>query len=556
MTRGGSLMKRFIEEYAEKEFDLVIVGGGITGAAVAYDAAGRGLSVALVEKGDFGSATSSATSKMIHGGLRYLATGEFGLVRESLRERRILENIAPNFVYPMPVMFTSSDSRLSNNKWFIEIGMILYDILSLDKGRTWDKSKKLPMHRMVSRNRVLKMEPNVKKEGLTGAAMYHDCVSISPERLTLAFIKSAVKYGAQVSNYTKAVDFLSNGRDGDHRRITGIRVKDLIKNKEHDIRGKLVINCGGPWADILLHLAGGKKADEKLRRSEGIHIITKKLINDHIVGSTTAAGKHFFLIPWRNHSLIGTTDTEYIGSPDEYRVTRKSIEALISEVNESFGDGSLIQYDDILYTYGGLRPLVEDQTEDVYESSRKYEIYDNKKDGLDGLVTVEGGKYTTSRKLAGGVMKTVQKKMGKKIGREITAEEYLAGSEIPDMEMFVLECKKKYNGFRDSHVEYLSRIYGRELDAVMAIAGEKKEWAAPLNGDGEMLAQVIYAIRNEMALTLKDIIFRRTGLGTLGHPGDTVLKKIADTAARELKWDEKRKKTEIKEVLDQLRIPE
>ena len=239
-------MNRFIENHDGTQFDVVVIGGGITGAAVAYDAASRGLSVALLEKGDFGSATSSATSKLIHGGLRYLATGEIGLVRESLRERKTLENIAPNFVYPVPFMFTAGRERLSQRRWFVEIGMIIYDILSFDKGRTWDKNKKIPWHSNISRRRVLELEPNVKRKGLTGAAIYYDCLSLFPERLTLAFIKSAVKYGARVANYTKVEDFLF-----DHNRhVAGVAVRDLLIGKTHEVRGCLTINCGGPWADL------------------------------------------------------------------------------------------------------------------------------------------------------------------------------------------------------------------------------------------------------------------------------------------------------------------
>ncbi len=547
-------LERFIDSYDGKEFDLLVVGGGITGAAVAYDAASRGLSVALVEKGDFGGGTSSVTSKLIHGGLRYLATMEFGLVRESLRERRILENIAPNFVYPIPIMITTNKTKITNTKWIIKLGMIVYDIFSFDKGFTWDKSKKIPHHRSISPQKVLEAEPGVLREGLTGASTYYDCASIMPERLTLAFVKSAVKYGAAVANYSKVEEFLMED-GGSVQTIKGARIKDLQSGKNHDVRAKLTINCGGPWADMILGLASKDSDAAPLRRSEGIHFITKKLVNKHVVGSMTPEGRHFFVIPWRNHSLIGTTDTEYIGNPDEYCVTRESIEGLLAEVNNSFGNEEKIKYEDILYIYGGLRPLVEDQTEEVYESSRKYEIYDNKQDGFDGLITVEGGKYTTSRNLAQHAMKIIRKKMKLKLKKMITKTEFLAGSEIADIEGWVSEMKRKFSQFPEKTIDYLSRIYGTEFEAVMDIAAKKKEWAEPLNGDGEMLAQVVYAIRKEMALSLKDILFRRTGLGTLGHPGKKELELIAATAGSELKWDKKRLEAELAEAEELLRIP-
>lgn len=543
-------MVRFIENYRGGKFDLIIIGGGITGAAVAYDAASRGLSVALIEKNDFGGATSAATSKLIHGGLRYLATMEVRLVRESLRERKTMENIAPNFVYPMATMVTTGGRKITNNKWVIKAGMILYDILSYDKRFTWDPGKRIPAHRSLSKNKVLELEPVVKVRGLTGASVYYDCLSIFPERLTLGFIKSAVKYGAKVANYSRVESFIFSGP----HKISGVKVRDELGGKVVDIHGDITINCGGPWADIILGFAKKDAGTEQLRRSEGIHIITKKLVNDHIVGTVTARGRHIFIIPWRGRSIIGTTDKEYIGSPDDYHVTEQSIRELLDEVNDSFGMKPLT-FADILYTWGGLRPLVEDQTEDVYESSRKYEIHDNGADGLDGLITVEGGKYTTSRNLAEHAMKVIARKMGRKLTKTITDREFLVGSEIPDMEKFITEIIKDNPDFNPRTVEYLGRNYGTEYNAVLEIARSEKALTKTLNEDGEILAQVVYAVRNESARTLNDILFRRTGIGTLGDPGEAVLALVARTAARELRWNDDRVKKEMEKARVMFQVP-
>lgn len=534
-----------------RDYDLIIIGGGITGAAVAYDAVSRGLSVALVEKDDFGSKTSSATSKLIHGGLRYLANFELGLVRESLKERRILENIAPNFVYPIPNMIITDKKSFQTMKFTLKIGMILYDMLSYDKKFTRDKSKKIPCHRSYSREETIAAEPSLEKDDLTGSLVYYDCASIFPERLTLAFIKSAVFNGADVANYTEVTGFIT-----DDKRIKGITAKDKISSKNIKISGKLVVNCAGPWADRILNLTGKSPHGDELRRSEGIHIITKKLTEENLVTAVTPSGRHIFIIPWRGHSLIGTTDTEYLGSPDDWRVTRESINGLIEEVNVSFSDRIKVSFDDVLYCYGGLRPLVETESkdEDVYQSSRKYEIFDNSNDGIEGLITVEGGKYTTSRNLAVHVVDAACKKLKIKTVKSKTDKSYLAGCEIEDIEAFVKYCSEMYDKFDSKHIEYLARIYGTEIDNVMKIA-ENKNFSEPLNNDGEILAQVIYAVKEEMALTLNDILFRRTGIGTLGHPGKTVLKKVADTAADLLGWDAKRRKAEILEAEKKFMIP-
>jgi len=545
-------MKRFIEDYKGRHYDIIVIGGGITGACIAYDAASRGLSVAMVEKGDFSGATSASTSKLIHGGMRYLANMEVGLVRESLKERRVLENIAPNFVYPFPMMMLHNNKHLKNNRWFVKCGLELYDVLAFDKARTWDASKKIPNHKTISRKKVIEKQPNVKKGGLTGASLFYDCISIFPERLTLAFIKSAGAYGAHVSNYTKAQGFLIDKQN----KVTGVRVHDLINNKGHEITSTVTINCGGPWADIVLGMAGQDYQPERLRRSEGIHIITRGLINDtSVVGSMTQGGRHIFLVPWRGHTLIGTTDKEYIGSPDEYRVKRSSITELIDDVNACF-DVEKITIDDVLHTYGGLRPLVEDQTEETYTSSRKYEIYDNAPDGLDGLITVEGGKYTTSRNLAQNVMNIVWKKLPEKaFGHTITDRIYLKGSEIRDMNRFINSLKQDRSDFKQETTEYLGRNYGTESGEVFAIADKDKTLAETLNSDGEIMAQVVYAAKNEMALKLSDIVLRRTGIATLGNPGEQTLRKVANVAGKVLGWNKKRIGIELAETIRLLEIP-
>lgn len=532
----------------EKDYDIIIIGGGITGAAVAYDASLRGLSVALVEKHDFGAKTSAATSKLIHGGLRYLANFELGLVRESLKERRILENIAPNFVYPIPNMILTDNTSMKNKKIVLKIGMILYDLLSFDKFFTWDKSKRLPCHRMLSLEETLAAEPHTARDGLTGSIVYYDCASLYPERLTLAFIKSAMANGADVSNYMEVTEIIR-----ENNSVTGIRARDLIKKKDITISGRLVINCAGPWADHVLTFVSGHSHGEVMRRSEGIHIITKKMVNKHLVSAMTSSGRHIFLIPWRDHTLIGTTDKEYIGSPDDWKITKQSIDELISEVNQSFGPELNISYSDVLFCYGGLRPLVEDQTEDVYESSRKYEIFDHAADGLNGLITVEGGKYTTSRNLAENVMQLVCKILGVNDTECETKERYLAGSDIEDMEEFIQHIVMKYSAYDIKNMEYLARIYGTEIDELMSLAIKHRSVPAPLTR--EIMAQVEYAVKNEIAFTLSDILFRRTGIGSLGHPGKKTLNEIAAYAGKLLRWDSKRLKQEIAEAEKIFSIP-
>ncbi|MCD6586177.1 MAG: glycerol-3-phosphate dehydrogenase/oxidase [Desulfobacteraceae bacterium] len=544
-------MKRFIENYKNKTFDLIVIGGGITGAAVAYDAASRGFSVALVEKKDYGWATSAATSKLIHGGLRYLQNVELGLVRESLRERLILENIAGNLVYPIQFLVPGYKD-LKRNKWLLRAGLTLYDILSYDRNRTWDKGKNMPHHTWLPKSKIMELEPEVRSNRMTGGSIYYDCQSIYPERLTLAFIKSAVRHGAEVSNYTKVIEFLFSN---DHK-VNGVRVEDTLSGSTVDLKGSLVINCAGPWADIILNLADKSgNSKHQIKRSEGIHILTKKFKTQHAVVMWTPSGRHFFTIPWRGLQLIGTTDKDYEGNPDDYKVSKKSIEALIKDTNDAIGDGNL-KYNDVVHAWGGLRPLVDDQTEGTYESSRKYEIYDNASDGFDGLITVEGGKYTTSRHLAESVMKMAEKKLNRTPKNAITDKAFLAGCEIKDMKTFMVELKNKHPDFDPMTVEFLGRNYGSESNAVLEMAKKHPALSEIICEDGQILASVVYAVQNESARNLDDILMRRTGIGNIGHPGTKNLEKIAIVAAKELNWNQSKLEQELENADASFLLPQ
>lgn len=543
-------LKRFIEESTEEQFDIIVVGGGITGAAVAYDAASRGMKVALFEKSDFGGATSAATSKLIHGGLRYLNNLEFGLVRESLRERRILENIAPNIVYPLPFMVPTYTS-FKSNKWMLLAGMLLYGILSYDKRFTWDVAKKLPSFKTISLKKTKEIEPNVKTKGLTGSTIYYDCQSESPERLTLAFIKSAVNSGAKVSNYSKVVEFIKDN-DG---KIQGVVVEDVINNISKKIKSTLVINCGGTWADVILQTATGKKDESsQIKRSEGIHIIVKNIQKEHAIAMLNRKSKHFMLMPWRNHTLIGTTDREYIGTPDTYTVPKDSILDLLEDVNHGYGAEKLT-YEDVIFAYGGLRPLVDKQTEGTYTSSRRYEIYDNKTEGVDGLITVEGGKYTTSRNLAKNVMKMVQKKLGINLPSSKTDKNFLFGCDIKNVDEFINKTAKSYPEFSLQTVQTIAKGFGTETEEILNLASTDSTLSNIMSHDGELLAEVAYSIQNEMALTLTDVMFRRTGIGTLGNPGDEIIEKCASLCAKMLNWNDERKAKEIQNVMKVFTLP-
>ena len=541
-------MKRDLERMAGQPYDLVVVGGGNSGACTAWDASLRGYSVALVEKRDFGGATSAATSKLAHGGLRYLKNLEFDLVRESLQERRLLERVAPHLVWPLPFLVPTYEGS-SNNRMTLIPGMILYDLLSYDKACLDDPDRRLPHFRYLSAEAVQRAEPGVDPRGLTGGVLYYDCQMVSPERLTLAFLQSAVAQGASVANYAEAVGFRMEGN-----RVEGVKVRDAFTGAEHEVRGRVTVNCSGPWADIVLGLTK-KKSDKHVLRSQGIHLVTRRIVRDHALVLLTPSKRHFFVLPWRGLTLIGTTDTKYEGDPDKYVVTEAAVADFLAEINAAYPSGRLTR-GDVLFAYGGLRPIVEKETQvEVYKASRKYEIYDHAQDEkIDGLVSVIGGKYTTSRKLGQQIVDVAARKLGRTPGKSRTKEVPLAGGNTGRFREFTSLLAAEAGALPRATVDYLAIHYGTQARALFALAREEPELAAPLGPTRpDLAAQVAYACREEMARTVLDVVLRRTGIGTIGHPGDETLSAVADRMARELGWDDATRKARFQEADDHLK---
>ncbi|HHO77148.1 MAG TPA: glycerol-3-phosphate dehydrogenase/oxidase [Deltaproteobacteria bacterium] len=539
-------MIRDIQKMSLKEYDVLIIGGGITGAFIAWDAALRGLRTALVDKGDFGAATSAATSKLIHGGLRYLKTLEVGLVRESLQERRIMEIIAPHLVYPVPFVFPAYGWGKRGLPAALS-AMVFYDTLSYDRRWINDDDKKIPGHEKFSAEEILEMEPILAPEALKGGVIYYDCQMYNPERLTLEPILSAAEYGANVANYALVEDLIVSGDT-----IEGARVRDLLNDSMYEIKARVTVNASGPWADLLLGRIRGKK-HHRLVRSKGIHIITRSLHKDHAIVLQTLGGRHFFILPWRGHSLIGTTDTAYKGSPDDFRVKRRDITDFLDEINKTVPAARLNE-SDVLFHYGGLRPIVEKETSvevEVYDASRKYELYDHERDeGIKGFVTAIGGKYTTSRNMARQLVDIICKKLGCETLKCFTHTTPLYGGEIGRFASFVDRSRKrKVRGLSDDIIENLCRNYGsRYLDVIETV--NKKYLERICEQFPDIMAEVPYAIHKEMALSLCDVLFRRTGLCTLGNPGQNVIERVADIMGRELKWKRSIKNREIDKALD------
>jgi glycerol-3-phosphate dehydrogenase len=504
----------------------------------------RGLSVALVDKHDFCHATSAASSKLIHGGLRYLKNLEISLVRESLKERRYWEVIAPHLVHPLPTLLPVYKRRGSPSKLTLRIGLTLYDLLAFDRNRLADEDKKLPGHENLSKQQALELEPSLEPEGLTGGILYYDCQMYSPERLCFENIVDACERGAQMANYAEVREFIVD--DG---AVTGLRVVDQLDGSEHELRGKVTVNASGPWADRLLDRLPGTGSSTRITRSKGIHIITKR-----IVGETALAiehkGGHFFLLPWRGHTLIGTTDTVFDAEPDAFAVTESDITGLIETVNAGYPTAN-ISRQDVVHFYGGLRPLVESGGDDTYDASRRAEVYDHAEtDGVGNLVSALGGKWTTSRHLAEQVLQLVAQKLGRAIPSCATHVVPLPGGHIDRFAKYLDEATGRH-GLADDIVGEMVRCYGSRHTEITDLAAGDERLAARLSPDrNEIGAQVVHAARHEMAMHLEDVVMRRTGLGTLGNPGPEAVAEVANLMGDELGWDEARRADEIASVVD------
>lgn len=549
-------MQRDLKAMSEAEYDLVIVGGGITGASVAWDASLRGLKVALLEKGDFAHGTTSGSSKLTHGGLRYLVNGELKLVRESLRERRIWEQVAPHMVHPLPFVIPTYGWGMKG-PFVLSIGLTFYDLLSYDRNWLSDTDKKLPGFRSISRGETLDLIPSLPRDGLTGGKIYYDCQMFAPERLCLSVLMGAVEYGAKAANYAEVTRFVTEASAGGNaKRISGVEVTDRLTGETHMIKGRVVVNGGGPWADKMIGMAEEHKPSRRLMRSKGIHIITRDISGKYAFAIQSDIGGHFFVIPWRGHTIIGTTDKLYEGDPDKVGVSEDDIEDFIRVVNNGL-PGLELTRDDVIHFYAGLRPLIDDSEEgeerNSYTASREAEVCDHAKlDGIDGLISALGGKWTTSRALAEEVVDMALAKLGREAKCETEATP-VHGGEIGRLKSFIERAKRAHPDMSEEAIENLVMYYGGEYERVLdmaegdnADANLKRRLGLNLPDIG---AQVIHAVRNEMAQTLSDVIFRRTGLGTLGTPGTDVVKRVAELMARELDWDETRLANEMAETL-------
>jgi len=538
-------MKRDLKSLANETFDLLVIGGGITGACIARDASLRGLKIALIERSDFANATSAHNSKLVHGGLRYLENFEFRLVRESLKERRIWQHIAPHLVRPLPFLLPIYGSGF-RRRATLSAGLSLYDALAFDRKWLDDPDQRLPGHAWLDRLKALAHEPVLEAAGFDGAFLYYDAQMYSPERLTLECVIDADQQGASIANYVEAKSLLL--RDG---RVEGASVVDREGQSAFDVRAALTVLAMGPWSDIFLAKALGHQVSSRLIRSKGIHLLVPSATRRHALTVPTKSG-HFFVLPWRGHTLIGTTDSEYDGAPDDLSVSEGDIRDFLDLVNSSL-PAVRIGREDVEFFYAGLRPLIDDGSRNTYKASRKSELVDHGlKDGAKALYSVIGGKWTTSRALAEKAVTAVARALGRPVGACSTAKRTLPGAKFGHFSEFIASSVL----LAGNASKNLAHIYGSRLAEMIASAAHRTDRLEPLGAHGDICAQIVFAAREEMAHTLSDALLRRTGVAQFGPPPTPAITKAADIMAAELKWSDERRQREIADLAPVFKVRE
>ena len=549
-------MKRDPAQLANGGFDLLVVGGGIHGACIAWDATLRGLSVALIERGDFGQETSANSLKTVHGGLRYLQDADLNLVRMMIQERTSYLNIAPHLVHPLPCL-TPTYSRLMKSRMVMGAALKLNDLAGYDRNKMSDPEKYIPPGELFSRQECLGVLPGLADEGVTGGALWHDAQIYDTERLTLSFVLSAAKSGAVVANYVEAVGFLKKGNN-----ILGIEARDTLSGEQFAIMAKVVVNAAGPWVDGVLENLIPLSNEKIFNHSLAINIITRKLIDGYAVGAPSWPNKMttvdkdwrvshmLFFSPWRNHSLIGTFHSHYQGTPNDFKFDEEQLENILSEVNSAY-PGAELQLEDITFVHRGFLPENNDSKVGEVRLVRKGRVLDHsKEDGIHGLITVVGVKYTTARKVAEQAVDLVFKHLGSEPPESKSQFTQLHNGQIERFDHFLSQAMDKdASQISPLTIDHLVRSYGSDYASVRELIGNNDEdIPLDLNANQVIRAQVLHAINEEMAVKLSDFIIRRSGLGSTGRPEENSLQMSADIMANELKWGAGKKVKEIDEV--------
>ncbi len=513
-------------------FDVAVIGGGMAGAGIARDAAMRGLRTILLERRDFAYGTTSKSSKLIHGGLRYLELLDFALVRESLVERTRLERLAPHLVRPLPFIVPVYRGA-KRGMILVRIGMKLYDLLT--------PGKKTGRYRGIPAREALAMEPDLNPADLEGAGYYFDDLLLFPERLCLENVLSARRHGAAVANYAE-VESLRRGPDG-----WMLEARDVLSGEGRRLSARVVVNAAGPWVDKVRRVAGVDEAGGRvLRTTKGIHLAMPRMTDRAIYLESDTDGRMFFVIPWRDFSWVGTTDTDYTGDLDRIVATRDEVEYLLTSLRRALPNRR-VSADSVTYAWAGVRPLTYEAGKKESAVSREHRVV-TEADG--SFLSITGTKLTCYRSLAEEATNRVARVLGRpsrsRTDRVALDGEETTGNLIEARLWLDVSAEAAQSGVSAERIERLVETYGRRARAVLDLAQKDRRLAAAVcPSSPEIAAQVVVACRDEMARALADVMLRRTGLGQGRCLGRDCAPAVARLMAAELGWDERRVTCEV-----------
>ena len=536
------------------QFDLVVIGAGINGLGIARDAAERGLKVALLDQEDFCAGVSAWSGRLVHGGLRYLEHGDVLLVRESLRERELLFKVAPHLVKPVRLImpFYSRNTRPS---WLIRMGMLAYDMLSLDKS--------VKSHRILSKKAVKARFSGMAEAGLSGAALFTDGQVEYAERLCTELAVAAAAAGAQIFLHSKVTRILTEGS-----RVVGVEAESAFGGTT-EIRADLTINAGGPWVDAVLRGDEAVAANDKpaiaskrhIGGSKGSHIIVEPFEgapSDVVYYESQTDGRLVLVIPWMGRYLIGCTDRRFDLDPDAARAEQDEIDYLLTEANTLMPEANLTK-EDVIYTYSGVRPLPYAPGVAEWKIPRSHIVFDHVADGYQGLLSIVGGKLTTYRQLAEDAADMAVKQLGRGAKHPVSKHRPFPGANTPDLELFHQHFMNNTLVEKDT-LARLFALYGVRAQEVLELVKKNQDLAERFDPKSSAIAaELIFAVDSEFAVTLTDVFARRILLAFEPGHGLEGSKRASKILAKHLGWSEKRRTSEEKgyvEWLDHLRVPQ
>ncbi len=531
-------MNRDLDQLASHTFDLLVVGGGIYGLTIAYDAAQRGLSVALVERDDFGSGASFNHLRTIHGGVRYLQMLDLARARESVRERRTMARIAPHAVRPLPFAVPLYRS-LTKGKLAMRAGFVLDRFVAAGRNRGVAASHRLPAGRVTSRGNAVQRFPGLRRQGLTGAAVMYDYVTTEADRLTFSFALAAAQHGATLANHVEAAAPLVDGK-----RVVGVSARDTLDGRTFDVMARLTVNATGAAVDRLLGPIGLSTGVPMLK---AMNLVTKRDAGDEALGGRSVSGRYLFLVPWRERALFGTWESDRVCDPSDTSVDERDVASFIAELNQAFPALDLTVADITLVHHGVVPAVVRG---DRAAPAGHERIRDHAADGYEGLISIAGTKFTTARAVAERVTDLSISKLKKTATPSRTATTPLPGGSIRDVGLAIAEARREHDaGLPSDTIPHLISAYGSRYRDVLELAAGRSEWRTRIAADSPVIgAELVMAARSEMAITLADAVIRRTPIGALGYPGDDALERASAIVGGELGWSAARRQDEIAAV--------